>query len=698
MKEHPSRKDQSFQPPAAQRSNPFQPRPFAPTPEAQTPADQALAAPGPIFNQASFLTFSIQAPTGTSSQPIQPKLTIGAPGDRYEQEADRVASQVVQQIHSPQANAPLQRDALEEDELQRSPMLQRLEMPEEEELQMKPILQRNIPEEDELQMRPANEAVAGGPASESLESAISQARGSGQALDPNLQKQMGQAMGADFSGVTIHADSQADQLNRSIQAKAFTTGQDIFFRQGAYQPSSRNGQELIAHELTHVIQQNGAATAPVRIQAKVGDPIDSLQSLTRSRFNEMDARQSPGYTEVSQRFAQEFYDYLEAQAQQSDDQDISGDFVQLLDRNTIDVTSIDGLLGTVSTEINQSDQEFKAKFLNFYSNCCADFEQEKGLGYITRVHDYYLKERENVALPQAYLANNVKQQFATALQQMPTIQYLIHPDQNQDMFVAHDVDDDDLEQGQQRESQWKNDGSILDNVQIVTKKTRLFMGNASRQDLEANGVKRNALEGRLQTAETFIKRLIEPQILEQLNPPQIQVTTRKSIKADNTVGMGIKLLAGYERPGQLTGVITIGYNEKPNLIAHEIGHYVEENISSDLWHENQLLLRSRHAANGGGNRVGHNPLKGKKGGMPTESRYRGTYEATGQYTSRYYGQGGEGATEITSLSFEFLSEPNKALQLITRDPLQAAIVLRQIRPQEYQSTDSLRQFDQYLPH
>jgi hypothetical protein len=70
---------------------------------------------------------------------------------------------------------------------------------------------------------------------------------------------MGQAMGADFSGVKVHTDSQSDQLNQSIQAKAFTTGQDVFFRQGAYEPSSRGGQELIAHELTHVVQQNGGA-------------------------------------------------------------------------------------------------------------------------------------------------------------------------------------------------------------------------------------------------------------------------------------------------------------------------------------------------------------------------------------------------------------------------------------------------------
>jgi len=64
------------------------------------------------------------------------------------------------------------------------------------------------------------------------------------------------AFGADFSGVRVHTDRTSDQLNQSIQAKAFTTGQDVFFRQGAYEPGSRGGQELLAHELTHVEQQN----------------------------------------------------------------------------------------------------------------------------------------------------------------------------------------------------------------------------------------------------------------------------------------------------------------------------------------------------------------------------------------------------------------------------------------------------------
>ncbi|WP_257236722.1 eCIS core domain-containing protein [Nostoc sp. 'Peltigera malacea cyanobiont' DB3992] len=175
-------------------------------------------------------------------QPIQAKLTIGEPGDRYEQEADRVAAEVVRRINAPaSAGRSVQRQEEAEEEIRAKPEitgLQRMKEPEEK-LQAKLTLQRR-------------EAIAGG-----VESTINRARGGGQPLDAGLQQSMGQAMGADFSGVRVHTDTQSNQLNQSIQAKAFTTGQDVFFRQGKYQPGSRGGQELIAHELTHVVQQNG---------------------------------------------------------------------------------------------------------------------------------------------------------------------------------------------------------------------------------------------------------------------------------------------------------------------------------------------------------------------------------------------------------------------------------------------------------
>jgi Domain of unknown function (DUF4157) len=227
--------------------------------------------------------------------PIQPKLTIGAPGDKYEQEADRVAQQVVQQLNAPlnkQSEQSVQRETLpeEEDELQMKPLadrIQRMEMPEEEEeLQRKPdVLQREtlLEEEDELQMKSMVQRSFNGamPASENLESAIAQARSSGQPLTDSIRQPMEQTFGADFSRVRIHADAQADRLNRSIQARAFTTGQDVFFRQGAYQPGSRGGQELLAHELTHVVQQNGGSV----IQRKeIGESVFNFTNRTRELY------------------------------------------------------------------------------------------------------------------------------------------------------------------------------------------------------------------------------------------------------------------------------------------------------------------------------------------------------------------------------------------------------------------------------
>ncbi|BAY26506.1 hypothetical protein NIES2100_63220 [Calothrix sp. NIES-2100] len=164
------------------------------------------------------------------TQLIQAKLTVNPADDIYEQEADRTALAVVNSLNAPA-----------------SPTAQRQEMPEEEDkIQTKPLIQR-MSAESGMEVTPQ------------LEESIQQARGSGQPLADSIREPIEQAVGADFSGVRIHTDAQADQFNQSIQAKAFTTGEDVFFKQGAYNPGSQGGQELIAHELTHVVQQNNQA-------------------------------------------------------------------------------------------------------------------------------------------------------------------------------------------------------------------------------------------------------------------------------------------------------------------------------------------------------------------------------------------------------------------------------------------------------
>lgn len=108
-----------------------------------------------------------------------------------------------------------------------------------------------------MQMKPASTA-GGGPINDEIETSIQSARGGGQPLADKVRQPMESAFGADFSGIKVHTGSQSDSLNQSVQARAFTTGQDIFFRSGEYNPGSSAGQELLAHELTHTVQQGAA--------------------------------------------------------------------------------------------------------------------------------------------------------------------------------------------------------------------------------------------------------------------------------------------------------------------------------------------------------------------------------------------------------------------------------------------------------
>lgn len=120
-------------------------------------------------------------------------------------------------------------------------------------------------------------ADGGGELDDALADQINSRRGQGQTLDPGMAGRAGSVMGADLSQVQVHTDGTADQLSRAIGAKAFTTGSDVFFRSGAYNPSSGEGQHLIAHELTHVVQQ-GASAPAVQGKMTVNDPNDQYET------------------------------------------------------------------------------------------------------------------------------------------------------------------------------------------------------------------------------------------------------------------------------------------------------------------------------------------------------------------------------------------------------------------------------------
>lgn len=181
------------------------------------------------------------------SRAVQAKLTVNPPGDKYEQEADRVAEAVTSA-----STAEVQRQAEEE----------------EEEMQMKRAgdqtgleVQRQEEEEEMIQSKAVSRAPE---VSEDLEARIKGEEGKGEPIPDTLRASLEPHFGRDFSEARVHTDAEADSMSQQLGARAFTHGNDIFFREGDYRPESDEGKRLLSHEMTHVVQQGGA---PIAMQA-----------------------------------------------------------------------------------------------------------------------------------------------------------------------------------------------------------------------------------------------------------------------------------------------------------------------------------------------------------------------------------------------------------------------------------------------
>ncbi|MCP4136225.1 MAG: DUF4157 domain-containing protein [bacterium] len=110
-----------------------------------------------------------------------------------------------------------------------------------------------------IRVQPKGSSAGSFAVDSSVESGIRSMKGGGQALSSSANKYYQSRFGHDFSNVKIHTGSKADNLSKAINARAFTTGNDIFFANGEYSPATRTGKMLLAHELTHVVQQGGTA-------------------------------------------------------------------------------------------------------------------------------------------------------------------------------------------------------------------------------------------------------------------------------------------------------------------------------------------------------------------------------------------------------------------------------------------------------
>ena len=232
-------------------------RAFASTKTADTStAHRAVHSRGseehsPIFSSAASSVFPIQrkalcacgggCPACQSKPAIQTKLSISTPGDIYEQEADRVAEHVMRMPAT-----TLQRSCVT-----RMPDGSTFSKYKED----SGLVQRRV--------ESGNHSVPDN---------FPHDLGSGQPLDPDTRAFMEPRFGTDFSAVRIHAGAQAAESTRSVNALAYTVGRDVVFNSGQYVPQSDRGKRLLAHELTHVVQQSvGEAGAGQMLQRQKGD-------------------------------------------------------------------------------------------------------------------------------------------------------------------------------------------------------------------------------------------------------------------------------------------------------------------------------------------------------------------------------------------------------------------------------------------
>ncbi|NET50120.1 MAG: DUF4157 domain-containing protein, partial [Merismopedia sp. SIO2A8] len=204
---------------------------------------------------------STSSASHTQTPSLQAKLTIGQVGDRYEQEADRMADQVVSQSKTstyPPTDSPSSTNAHANTNIHAK-------------ISSSPELQQTIQRLEQLLQKASSPSSGQTPgqtptASSNIESRLQSAKGSGRPLESQTKADMESGFGADFSGVRIHTGSESASLNRSLGARAFTHGNDVFFNSGQYQPNTQSGKHLLAHELTHTVQQGASVQKQVQRQ------------------------------------------------------------------------------------------------------------------------------------------------------------------------------------------------------------------------------------------------------------------------------------------------------------------------------------------------------------------------------------------------------------------------------------------------
>lgn len=269
---------------------------------------------------------------------VQTKLAIGKADDSFEKEADNVADAVV---NKGSESSNIQKKGAEEEQIQEKPAnsitsIQKMgaaeekeepvqkmsgaeekeepvqKMEQEETAQMKeeeedPIQKKDQGEEEQLQQKEEEESVqkkdegeedqlqqkeeeeplqakSNGSDSKAakVETKLKNSKGRGSKMKGSTLTEMEHGFGADFSHINIHTGSEAQAMSEQLGAQAFTSGNDVYFNQGKYDPTTKEGKHLLAHELTHTIQQKGKTDKDVQRKVKV----TGTNAKTRKKFLE----------------------------------------------------------------------------------------------------------------------------------------------------------------------------------------------------------------------------------------------------------------------------------------------------------------------------------------------------------------------------------------------------------------------------
>lgn len=245
-----------------------------------------------MFNTLSIQQKAKDKPHGLF---FQPKLTINQPGDAYEQEADAMADRVMRQPASRDASpvtffkpAPVLRvqakcAECEKEELQRKEEVADIDAPAAESPVAALPVQRKCAhcEEEEKKEQRKENGISTPTVTPNVEQVLQR---QGEQMDGPTRSFMENGFGRNFSNVQIHNDAQAHQSSADVNALAYTHKNHVVFGAGQYQPGTNNGNRLLAHELTHVVQQNGDGAALQREPSKDGTGQTIEEMLVANSF------------------------------------------------------------------------------------------------------------------------------------------------------------------------------------------------------------------------------------------------------------------------------------------------------------------------------------------------------------------------------------------------------------------------------